>query len=303
MIKKILTWVSFYIISVLFVGIFTLDIHFARSFTIFIAVTICFLGGLYVQQKVQMNSMLKLYLISSLGFSSYAAIALFVDIHSWHIGPVVCFLSYSFGFLFGLKKLSVFYFILIICIFAYYSFLWYPQREFIVLNLAPNKNQRIINRSDTAIVFKDAFGKNNFDAFSNKVILIETWNEYCGACFQAMKGLHPFLKVQESNYKNFKHIYLYSLPQRGRNKEELDTKKVFENKHLPYEDMTILYDESQNFYNKYLPEGFPHFILIDQKGNVVFSFQGYSDNFKPAYKRYIKTKLREVFENHNTTIN
>ncbi len=294
LVKQLLFWLLFYIGCIGFVGVFTLDIEVARNTTIFFALIACFLLGVYIRKKNWWNARVKLYLISSFGFLFYFIIGLIFNINNWYIGPSVCFLSYSIGFLLANRRLLVMYVALFSSIFAYYSFSWYPQKYVIKNNIYTTANQEKIDLRDTSLVLKDINGENLIKSLQGKVILVESWNEYCGNCFSGMRDLHPFLKEQEKAYKNFKHIYLYTRSLRT-GEATVDDEKIFKNKYLPYEDMPILKDEKQVFYNKYLPEGFPHFLLIDDKGNIIFSFQGYYKNFKPTYENYISSQLKKIF--------
>lgn len=294
-VKQLLFWLLFYIGCIVFVGVFTLDIDVARNTTIFFALVVCFLLGVYVRKRNWWNALVKLYLISSFGFLFYFITSLIFNINNWDIGPAVCFLAYSVGFLLATRRLLVMYVALFSGIFAYYSFSWYPQKYVINNNIYTTANYKKVDLGDTALVLKNANGENFIKSLQGKVILVESWNEYCGNCFSGMRDLHPFLKEQEKSYKNFKHIYLYTRPLR-KGETTIDDEKIFKNKYLPYENMPILKDEKQVFYNKYLPEGFPHFLLIDDEGNIIFSFQGYYKNFKSTYEDYISDQLRRIFK-------
>ncbi|MDX1942866.1 MAG: thioredoxin family protein [Saprospiraceae bacterium] len=298
-INQLSFWLLFYIGCIVFVGLLTLDIDVARNTTIFIALIGCFLLGIYIRKKNWWNAPFKLYLVSSFGFLFYVIAALILSVSSWwYVGPVVCFLAYSMGFLFANRRLLIMYAALFSSIFAYYSFSWYPQKSFIKDHTYTTDNQEKIDFGDTSLALMDAKGENLTQSLQGKVILIETWNENCGNCFSGMRSLHPFLQEKEKLYKDFKHIYLYTRPLRKR-ELPIESEEIFKNKYLPYEDMLILEDEKQVFYNKYLPEGFPHFLLIDDEGNIIFSFQGYNKNFKSTYQHYIEKQLEKVFQDNS----
>lgn len=299
LIKQLSFWLLFYIACIVFVGLLTLDIDVARNTTIFIALIGCFLLGIYIRKKNWWNAPSRLYLVSSFGFLFYVINALIFTVNIWwYIGPVVCLLAYSMGFLLANRRLLIMYAALFCSVFAYYSFSWYPQKFAIKEHTYTTANQAKIDFGDTSLVFKDAEGENITRSLQGKVVLIETWNERCGNCFSGMRGLHPFLQEKEKLYKDFKHVYLYTRPLHLR-KSPVEAETIFKNKYLPYKDMPILEDENHAFYDKYLPQGFPHFLLIDAEGNIIFSFQGYNKNFKPTYQHYITKQLEKAFQDNS----
>lgn len=290
--KKIIFWLAFYTGCIMFVGLLTLDIDVARSSTTFAALVGCFLLSVYIRKKNWFHNTLKLYLISAFAFIFYVIVGFFFNSNNWYLGPTACLLAYSLGFWLTPQRFWVVYGGLCAIAFAFYAFYWSPQKHFISDQLYTS-NQSQIDLNDASVVWKDVFGKNRLDTLRNQVTLVETWSEYCGNCFSSMRDLHPFLKEQEKQYTNFKHVYLYTRPLREK-EMTIGIEKTFKNKHLPYSDMFILQDENQVFSERYLPEGLPHFILINQKGDIIFSFQGYNKNFKPTYEHYISSQLKKI---------
>jgi len=292
-VKQLLFWLAFYTGCIVFVGLLTLDIDVARSSTIFAAIVSCFLLGVYIRKKKWFDNTLKLYTISAFAFIFYFIIGLFFNLNNWATGPTACLLAYSFGFWLAPQRFWFAYGALLSVTFAFYAFFWSPQKYFIQGMMYAKGYPPQIDLSDTSLVWKDASGNNQFDTLRNEVTLVETWSEYCGNCISAMRDLHPFLKEQENKYKNFKHIYLYTRPLK-KGETTIGIEKTFKNSHLPYSDMFVLQDENQAFSKRYLPEGLPHFILINQKGDIIFSFQGYNKNFKPTYEHYISSQLKKI---------
>lgn len=293
---KILFWLLFYVGCIVFVGLFTLSIDVATRETIFIALIGCFALGFGIRKSNWITPIGKLYLVSSVAFFFYVIAGLILNPSLWYAGPAACLLTYTLGFFLADKKFLLAYALLIGSAFFYYAFAWYPHKSKIEEHKYYSNN---IDLSDTTLIWKDSIGINRIGELSNQVVLIETWNEYCGNCFSGMRDLHPFLNEQEKLYKNFKHVYLYTRPLRG-GETTISVEKTFRNKWLPpYSDMLVLQDENQTFYKKYLPEGFPHYILINKDGKVLFSFQGYQKKFKPAYQSYIAKELKKAFQNNS----
>lgn len=284
--------IGFQLLYMLFVGFFTLDVHFANSVTIFIALISSFLIGFFIRQKIQWTNTMRLFFISSSGLLLYVLMAFITDVNNWYIGPCACLVAHSVGFAVASGNATIFYSTpLIVLLSVYYAFFWFPEKDFIV-NKMQNEGQHIYIRNDTLINFLDVSGYNQWGAAESKIVFIETWNEHCGACFQAMRDLHPFLKEQEQQHKNFTHIYLY-VPLERRKEQLYDMDKVFRNKRLPYNDMDVLYDKDSYFYNTYLNGGFPHFVLIDTNQEIIFSLNGYSANFANTYKRYFRKSFKK----------
>lgn len=189
--KRLIFWLAFYAGCIVFVGLLTLDIDVARSSTIFAAMVACFLLGVYIRKKDWFNNTSKLYFTSAFAFIFYFIIGFFFSLNNWATGPTACLLAYSLGFWLASQRFWFAYGGLVNVAFAFYAFSWNPQKHFINDQLYTS-NQSQIDLNDTSLVWKDIFGKNRLATLHNQVTLVETWSEYCGNCFSAMRDLHPF---------------------------------------------------------------------------------------------------------------
>ena len=105
---------------------------------------------------------------------------------------------------------------------------------------------------------------------SNKYILLETWAETCPPCVKAMHELPNFYRSIEdkvSVYYVYEHRKLTV-----RNKFE----RIFSFKEI--EDKSkILVDIDQALYHALNMQGYPYFLIFDQKGDLLHFIRGYGD--------------------------
>ncbi len=115
-------------------------------------------------------------------------------------------------------------------------------------------------------------------------VLIETWNEACVPCIEAMKDLQPlFLK----NKDKVAHYYLYEQP--------TDTHKLTATDVFNYPNINdksqILIDENLQFFNTTGMKSYPYFLLFNKNGDLVDYFKAYDhDN-----KDYFENRLQNMW--------
>ena len=259
--KLVLFFILFYLACIATVGLLTLDVNISRSSTILIALILSLLTGIFFRRYFKAINLTRLYFLSGGAFIFYAISGLVFSWDHLFTGPMACLIAYSLGFwAFRIKHWPA-WSPLFLGLFVFYAFFW----------------------------------QNQLDSLKNKVILFETWNEHCGACFAAMRDLHPFFKHKEQEYEGFVHVYLYS--QGKRNKKEANNPQIiFSNKRFPYDDMKILLDRDGNLYREKLAGGFPHFLLIDRNGKTIYRFNGYQSNYQHAYQRFFSNSLKDIFK-------
>lgn len=292
--KLVLFFILFYLACIATVGLLTLDVNISRSSTILIALILSLLTGIFFRRYFKAINLTRLYFLSGGAFIFYAISGLVFSWDHLFTGPMACLIAYSLGFwAFRIKHWPA-WSPLFLGLFVFYAFFWYPYKGFISPSLTRSNDSQSVF-ADSNIRLENIAGQNQLDSLKNKVILFETWNEHCGACFAAMRDLHPFFKHKEQEYEGFVHVYLYS--QGKRNKKEANNPQIiFSNKRFPYDDMKILLDRDGNLYREKLAGGFPHFLLIDRNGKTIYRFNGYQSNYQHAYQRFFSNSLKDIFK-------
>lgn len=194
-----------------------------------------------------------------------AAYILSTFVLNWRafFAPLTCLLFFTAGNL--LQWRAMLKFPLMLALAALVSFVLVPM-YFLIWSIRPLpksspdlKNLRFLNPQGDTLSIRD---------FSSKYLLIETWHEYCGLCFKAMRDLHPQLEKWEQAY-DFEHIYLYSRA-KGLSHDRISTVK-----YLPYPDLPLYYDLDQNLCKKMDYVGAPYFLLLNPEGKIVREYEGY----------------------------
>ena len=286
--RKLLLPIVFALGSVPVVGVFTLDRSVASSASIFVVLILTYLAGWF--WSVRIASSWRIFLLTAAGLIFYAASALILHpIRSWHLPPLFCLVGFSFGFwvrrnrYFALALWGVFT--------AYYGFVGYPQWDMTYSKWPSTTRMETDVVSLAQIRLLDSMGRDRMGELSGSLTLLETWNQSCGACFQAMRDLHPFFEKMEESHPSFSHYYVYT----GARIPDGDTLSVvFRNARLPYEDQQVLLDPDRQLLD--LPEstGLPQFNFMDSSRNLVHLSEGYRANFSHAYKR----RFQALVERH-----
>lgn len=114
----------------------------------------------------------------------------------------------------------------------------------------------------------------------NKPLLIETWNETCPSCIQAMLDIQDEI----SSMMFLDHVYLYE------NSRNVNHNQVFSYRHINNSN-NILIDINQEFYNEFKMDGYPYFLLFNTKGKLLLSKKGYDPNSASNLLNQLEKKL------------
>ena len=236
-----------------------------------------FLSGLFIFRKYFESFSTKYVGYAGLGLIFYVVVSFIMSPNiAWFLPPLICLLSFIIGAWTAYRKPRVLLLVLISWhAFALtYAFQIYPDLQF----RRGFSTHAELASTESYYQWMDQFGEERFDDFRNKVVLIETWNQFCGNCFQAMRDLGPLIRDLSLSPNEFSHIHLYSYP-------DLDSSTiqsiVFENKHFPDGEMQILIDVDQRFTNSFCQGcGQPQFYLMNKSGEVIQLFLGYNKTIK-----------------------
>ena len=122
----------------------------------------------------------------------------------------------------------------------------------------------------------------NYNTESNKLTLLEFWFTGCGFCSMA----HPYLNDFFYKYKN-KGLEIFSIEF-----EEIDLLKL--KKYINHEKINypVLYS-GKDVAKMYGVSGAPTFILIDEKGYVVYSSFGFKSEYMDELEKEIKKHIQK----------
>jgi thioredoxin-related protein len=118
---------------------------------------------------------------------------------------------------------------------------------------------------------------------NNKFIILETWNETCPPCIEAMKDLQPLF---DSLSIIADHYFLY---ENGSDKLYITKHKIFNFSRIYYKN-DIIMDLNNKLYKDLNMQSFPYFLLFDKKGKLIDYFKGYD----PKHKEYFVNRLKKM---------
>ena len=112
-------------------------------------------------------------------------------------------------------------------------------------------------------------------------ILVETWNEGCGPCIEAMKDLQPLM---DSLTSQVAHYYLY---ENGNKAGFVNRAKIFNYSPI-HNKSKILLDVGNKFMTDSKMASYPYFLLFDNEGTLIDYFKGYDSRHKDYFVNRIK---------------
>ncbi len=291
--KRFIVYASFSIVTILSIWLFALNAETAGNLSISLVLLFSFLGGAYFRGRDLDLSRIAVFALSSIGIIIYTALLFILNPKIWYSAPPFCLLVFLLGFVTS-RKYLLYAMLPTVVASVFFAFWFYPQKSFLQNKIDPTAALRTNLRIDLSLQLIDDEGNNCLDSMLDKVVLLETWNQYCGVCFEAMKDLHPFLRKMEAVNSNFKHYYVYTNNSVDENELE---KYAFKNKRLPYGNMRVLYDKDQMLYKKSNEQGVPQFFFIGRDGEVKHLSIGYESNFSTTFKIFIKKTVSQLMDN------
>lgn len=130
----------------------------------------------------------------------------------------------------------------------------------------------------------------NLDTFrlsgTGKYTLIETWNERCAPCLQAIDDLHDFYGSLKGEV-NQHYVYMDMGLGKG-NDPEIDFQQVFNFEKIKAKDRICL---DINLQQTAQLNVLPYFLLFDKKGELVYQQRGYSSSAKEALQDSIRAAM------------
>jgi thioredoxin-related protein len=136
-------------------------------------------------------------------------------------------------------------------------------------------------------IFQVPFFKSHDSLFyiqkSNKFILIETWNEKCNPCINALQDLK-----NSFDGKDLVQFYMYEQTKKFK---DIDMANVFRFEKIPDHNKIII-DNDNLLFNKLELEGNPYFLLFNPEGKLIFKYFGYHKSIKGDLINAIKDKIQ-----------
>lgn len=123
-------------------------------------------------------------------------------------------------------------------------------------------------------------------ATNNQLVLIETWNEQCIPCINAIKDLQPYFSILKDKVA---HYYVYE-PRNTTFSSDL----VFQFPEIK-EKSKILIDENSEMYSKLKISGYPYFLLYDFEGNLINVQFGYNNKSKKEFQNHLTELIDSAY--------
>lgn len=134
-------------------------------------------------------------------------------------------------------------------------------------------------------IYSIPFGQRKDTSFylpnTGKYILLETWNEKCKPCLQAISDLKKYLNIQ-----NLTKYHLYE----SQNSSSIDERKVFQFEKIDDKE-SILIDKNGLLFKELGLKGNPYFLLFNPTGHLVYQYFGYHTSIKEKLINEILTKI------------
>lgn len=175
-----------------------------------------------------------------------------------------------------------------------YVYLLYPAMH-LKLDEIRTDDPLTLNYSDPEIKLLNKYGQNTFPDFKGKVILLESWNEYCGVCIRAIYDQQPYLSALKNEFPNFEYYYLHIKPETKHIRKDSTSKFKLIAQKFHIEGLPILFDQNQGFSKQYLEKFVPQFMLYDENGKFITGFNGYNPNLKINFRNNLDRIIRSHF--------
>jgi hypothetical protein len=281
-------------LSVLAIGIFGLSQDYSNAHTIFLLSASLYGLGYYASISSEKNKLTGFIIFGS-GVLFYAIIGLLIHPHKWYLPTLIGLIFYTLGFIW--RKRALFFAVSFSVI---YAFLVFPFFYCIQTDGKLSEVKKRFNDNDFHFFLNSEKYKQIY--FEDQIVLLETWNETCTNCLNAMTDLHPMLKKMENG--KFKHYYLFvdfrkndsliNSPKEISNylqeKADLISRRRIEKK-VGY--VPIIIEPKHDFLPTFqLPKALPQFILILPNGKVKWIISGYQSKYAYIYKWYLKWLLK-----------
>lgn len=283
--------------SLLFIpiwGLTLLDTSTSNPFSIFVGLTYTAISIFIIKDSVLIISskFLKILLFSAPLFYLGTAILksqwnLYFLLHPILIAFIILIISYFF-----LKKLDLKSLFLVFFFSYFYAYHINPLfKDFSEANIFPIEKieEKDINLDKPLSVY--AFENNKKDTVHLKTekpfTLVETWNESCGPCIEAMKDLQPLM---DSLSPQVTHYYLY---ENGNKAGFVNKTKIFNYSRIQ-DKSKILLDVGNKFMVDSKMASYPYFLLFDKEGNLTDYFKGYDGR----HKEYFVNRINKMINTH-----
>jgi hypothetical protein len=256
---------SFLLIPIIAIYCFSTE---ATHLTMFIGLN--FILFLFYKVFKNSKSIKSLFLITSVPLI-YFGISIFMEVPlSFYINPI--FIAILLGFAcYLIIHLKIEPIIIFLIMFNFsYSYYFYPS------NFVESSKTELEIHDLSDFIFLDS--TNNISGLKDSgPLIIETWHEYCSACFQAMIVLSNQQKYFEE--KGGEWVYLYVQPYFPDNYNTVFRHRLMNNKR-------VLIDEDRLYFNNLKMNGAPYFNFYDCDGAYQFSLSGFDMRHKEAYLKF-----------------
>lgn len=170
---------------------------------------------------------------------------------------------------------------IIFCVFytfgvSHYSTINYDTTSYenIVLNEFKIQGNKFLNNTlDTTVINPE-----------KKLVLVETWSQYCGPCIKSIKDLSDDIDKLKDDISH-KLVYINPSDKKPMYDTLLDLNFI-----KPHQDK-VLFDIENKYYDKMGMKSYPYFLLYDTEGNLIEYFSGYGSKLKASYMLKIEKAI------------
>lgn len=247
--------------------------------TMFIALIILMNFGFGMYRRGKQKSFLAYLAIINSGLLLYYGLSLILNPNNWLNGLLAGIISLCVGAFFRHCKLGVINLLLPIALIYYYSFYVAPDFDISI------RHRNLLGHNLEQFTFMFKGDSITHHIKKDRVIMVETWHQYCNSCLTAMRDLHPVLQDLEYKY-DFSHYYAYV-------GNDMTVDSVYTYPHLPYRDQRVVVDISQDYYRTLGMQGAPYFNFY-QNGEYVFSIIGYDARYSDRIKAHLRKKIDKL---------
>ena len=122
------------------------------------------------------------------------------------------------------------------------------------------------------------------DLLAEKPVVVTFWATYCKPCLKELKAFKPIFEELKDD------IHFVAINEDGpRSKSKI--KPLVKKEGFDY---TVLYDKGAKLKLKAGVVDIPHFFLLDQNGEIVFSHRGYKSGDEKKSTEAIKALIKEI---------
>lgn len=286
------------IYSIIFIpvyGLLMLDNSTKSDVSIFICLIYTFTSAYFVLNEFKNLRAIKFLIV--LFPSLYLTLSIFVKDINIHflLNPIFIANIFLYASIFIFKELNLkkvyFFYVFFAYFYAFILFKYWENTTIINDTFQDSVEKKYINENINLQDYNFTNHKNDtIKVKSQKLVLVETWNENCPPCIKSINDLESFI---DSLKNDLEHYYLY---ESSHYREKNNFSEVIDFKYIEQKNK-ILIDFDQSFFKTAGMNSYPVFLLFDKEGKLLDYFSGYSSDKKDYFKNRIENMIKTATNN------